>query len=88
MFTWSVTLVVTLTSTNVHSHKYGGGSSVATVTCQYVRTSQRLSAECFAEKECMDKCGVIKNHCQYSEPVCETTYQSKCSTIVEKVSTI
>ena len=50
MFTWSMTLVVTLTSTNVHSHKYGGGSSVATVTCQYVRTSQKLSAECFAEK--------------------------------------
>ena len=87
MFTWSVTLVLTTTYTHVYAHKYGGGG-VASVTCQYVRTSQKYSSECFAEKECVDKCGVIKNHCQYSEPVCDTTYQSKCSTIVEKVSTM
>ena len=80
----SVTLVtlVTMAVPGLSS----GSSYGSHGTCQYVRTGERWSDDCFAEKECMDKCSEvrIKQTCE-AEPVCNVTYVKKCTPYEENV---
>ena len=72
--------MVIIMAAEVHS----SSSSTAYSSCQYVRTLQKLSSDCFAENECMQRCGVIRDNCiPKQEKICKTEHKKKCSTIIE-----
>ena len=50
------------------------------------RSQQRLSSECFAEKECMNKCGFITSKCS-QEKECKVDYERKCDEVEEQERT-
>ena len=47
-------------------------------SCRLVRTPHKLSEECFPDKECGRKCGVVQ------EMVCSVTQKKKCGLVRER----
>ena len=74
-----------------HADRSGGRGGQS---CRLVRTPHKLSGECFPDKECGRKCGVVhemvcsvtqKKKCGVKkERKCQTLQQKECNTVQER----
>jgi hypothetical protein len=72
MYAGCVIMVILLLSQAGRAGGRGGQS------CRLVRTPHKLSQECFPDKECGRKCGVVQ------EMVCSVTQKKKCGVVRER----